>query len=93
MIGLVLGDTHIGNVIIKKLNKLGKKFIIIDISKNRIFKDKKKVFKLSIGQLGKCLEILRNHNCKKVIFAGRVAKPNFRKLKSFRMFFSIILHF
>tara|TARA_A100001011_G_scaffold181787_1_gene190635 strand:- start:172 stop:987 length:816 start_codon:yes stop_codon:yes gene_type:complete len=81
MIGLVLGDTHIGNVIINKLNKLGKKFIIIDISKNKIFKGKKKVFKLSIGQLGKCISILRNHNCKKVIFAGRVAKPNFKKLK------------
>ena len=45
MIGLVLGDTHIGNVIINKLNKLGKKFIIIDISKNKIFKGKKKVLK------------------------------------------------
>ena len=81
MIGLVLGDTHIGDVIIKKLNKLGKKFIIIDISKNKIFKRKKKSFPLSIGQLGKCISILKKHNCKEVIFAGRVAKPNFKKIK------------
>jgi DUF1009 family protein len=51
MIGLVLGDTHIGDVIIKKLDKLGKKFIIIDISKKKIFKKKKNSFPLSIGQL------------------------------------------
>ena len=44
MIGLVLGDTHIGDVIIKKLDKLGKKFIIIDISKKKIFKKKKILF-------------------------------------------------
>ena len=44
MIGLVLGDTHIGAVIIKKLDKLGKKFIIIDISKKKIFKKKKTLF-------------------------------------------------
>ena len=31
MIGLVLGDTHIGNLIIKKLKLLKKNFIIIDI--------------------------------------------------------------
>ena len=36
MIGLVLGDTHIGNLITKKLRLLKKKFIIIDISKKNI---------------------------------------------------------
>ena len=81
MIGLVLGDTHIGKVIINKLNKLGKKFIIIDISKNKIFKSEKKVFPLSIGKLGRCITILKDHNCKEVIFAGRVKRPNFKKIK------------
>ena len=46
MIGLVLGDTHIGDVIINKLDKLSKKFIIIDISKKKIFKKKKKFFSI-----------------------------------------------
>ena len=45
MIGLVLGDTHIGKEIINKLNKLKKKFIIIDISKNNIFRNKKNSFR------------------------------------------------
>jgi DUF1009 family protein len=79
MIGLVLGDTHIGDVIIKKLNKLGKKFIIIDISKNKIFKRKKKSFPLSIGQLGKCISILKKHNCKEVIICWKGRETKFYK--------------
>ena len=65
MIGLVLGDTHIGKVIIKKLKKLKKKYIIIDISKKKIFKKEKNTFNLSIGQLGKCISILSREslNC------------------------------
>ena len=41
MIGLVLGDTHIGNLIIKKLKLLKKKFIIIDISNSKKFRKEK----------------------------------------------------
>tara|TARA_B100000029_G_C17595698_1_gene964047 strand:- start:2397 stop:3209 length:813 start_codon:yes stop_codon:yes gene_type:complete len=81
MIGLVLGDTHIGHLIIKKLKLLKKDFIIIDISKRKIFKIYKNSFCLSIGQLGKCLSILRENSCNKVLFAGRIEKPNFSKIK------------
>ena len=81
MLGLILGDTHIGQVIIKKLIKNNVKFIIIDISKNGLFKSRKNSFRLSIGQLGKCISILKKNKCKDIIFAGRVAKPNFKKLK------------
>ena len=35
MIGLVLGETQLGNLIIKKLKLLKKKFVIIDISKKK----------------------------------------------------------
>ena len=35
MIGLILGDTQLGKVIIKKLKLLKIKFIIIDISKKK----------------------------------------------------------
>ena len=35
MIGLVLGETQFGNLIIKKLKLLKKKFVIIDISKKK----------------------------------------------------------
>ena len=35
MIGLVLGDTQLGSLIVKKLELLKKKFVIIDISKKK----------------------------------------------------------
>ena len=81
MIGLVLGDTQLGNLIIKKLILLKKQHIIIDISKKKIFKRHKNSFSLTIGQLGKAISILKKHNCEKIIFAGRVSRPNFSKTK------------
>ena len=81
MIGLVLGDTQLGNLIIKKLRLLKKKYIVIDISKKKIFKKDKNSFSLSIGQLGKAISIFKKNNCKKIIFAGRVSRPNFLKTK------------
>ena len=81
MIGLVLGETKLGNLIIKKLKFLEKKFIIIDISEKKIFKRNKNSFSLSIGQLGKALSLLKKYKCKKIIFAGRVRTPNFVKTK------------
>ena len=41
MIGLILGDTQLGKVIINKLKLLKIKFLIIDISKKKIFKKNK----------------------------------------------------
>ena len=81
MIGLVLGETQLGSLIIKRLKLLKKKFLIIDITKKKIFKKNKNSFSLSIGQLGKAVSILKNHKCKKVIFAGKVKAPNFSKTK------------
>ena len=81
MIGLVLGETQLGNLIIKKLKLLKKKFVIIDISKKKIFKKNKNFFPLSIGQLGKAISILKKYECKKIIFAGKVTTPNFSKTK------------
>jgi len=81
MIGLVLGETQLGNLIIKKLKLLKKRFLIIDISKKKIFKKNKNFFPLSIGQLGKAILILKKHECKKIIFAGKVTTPNFSKTK------------
>ena len=81
MIGLVLGDTQLGNLIIKKIKLLKKKFLIIDISKKKIFKKNNNSFSLSIGQLGKAISIFKKHGCKNIIFAGKVATPNFSKTK------------
>merc|ERR1711991_342204 len=38
-------------------------------------------YKVSIGQFGKIISILKTNNCKKVLFAGKVNKPKFSKLK------------
>ena len=81
MIGLVLGETQLGHLIIKKLKLLKKKFIILDITKKKIFKKNKNFFTLSIGQLGKAISILKKHGCKKIIFAGKITTPNFSKTK------------
>jgi len=81
MLGLVLGETQFGNLVIKKLELLKIKFVIIDISKKKIFKKNKNFFPLSIGQLGKAISILKKYGCKKIIFAGKVTTPNFSKTK------------
>ena len=81
MIGLVLGESQLGNLIIKKLRLLKKKFIIIDISKKKIFRKNKNSFSLSIGQLGKAISIFKKLGCRNIIFAGKVAIPNFSKTK------------
>ena len=80
MIGLILGDTKLGNLIIKKLSFAKISFIIIDISKKKIYKKNKNSFSLSIGQLGKAISILKKNNCKKIIFAGKYLDQIFLKL-------------
>ena len=81
MIGLVLGNTQLGKLIVKKLRFLKKKYIIIDISDKKIFKNDKNSFSLTIGQLGQAIKILKKNKCKKIIFAGQVKKPKFSKTK------------
>jgi len=55
--------------------------VIIDLSKSKKFNKDKKSNSVSIGQFGKIINILKKNNCKKVLFAGKVNKPNFSKLK------------
>ena len=81
MFGLILGETQLGKLIINKLKFLKKNFIIIDISKKKIFNKYKNSYSLSIGQLGKAISILKKNRCKNIIFAGRVSRPNFSKTK------------
>ena len=69
MIGLILGDTQLGKVILNKLKLLKIRFLIIDISKKKIFKKNKNSHSLSIGQLGKAISILKRNRCKKIILA------------------------
>ena len=80
MIGLIFGETDFPKYIYKKIKKK-EKYTIIDLTNKNFFTKDKNSYKVSIGQFGKIISILKENNCKKVLFAGRVDKPNFSKLK------------
>ena len=80
MIGLIFGETHFPREILKKIKKRKVKYLIIDLTNGK-FKTDKHSYKVSIGQFGKIIKILKNNKCKKVLFAGKVRKPNFSKLR------------
>ena len=81
MIGLIFGDTNFPIEILKKIKKKRLDYLIIDLSKSKKFKKDRNSHSISIGQFGKIIRILKENNCKKVLFAGKVAKPIFSKLK------------
>ena len=81
MIGLIFGETHFPKEILKKIKKRKIKYLIIDLTKSRAFRKDKYSYTASIGQFGKIIKILKENKCKKVLFAGKVKKPNFSKLK------------
>ena len=80
MIGLILGETDFPKYIYKKI-KGKKKYLIIDLTKKKSFKKDKHSYSASIGQFGKIISILKENKCKQVLFAGKVQKPNFAKIK------------
>ena len=81
MIGLIFGESCFPKEILKKIKHKKIKYLIIDLSKSKKFKQDKNSYNISIGQLGKIINILKNNKCKKVLFAGKVKKPAFSKLK------------
>jgi DUF1009 family protein len=81
MIGLIFGDTDFPKEILKTIKKKRINYLIIDLSKNKIFKKDKRAYSVSIGQFGKIINILKEKKCKKVLFAGKVNKPTLSKLK------------
>ena len=80
MIGLIFGENNFPKYILRKIKKK-RKFIIIDLTSKKTFKNIKNSFSVSIGQFGKIISILKKNKCKKVLFAGSVKKPNFSKVK------------
>ena len=81
MIGLIFGETRFPLEILKKIKQRNIKYIIIDLTASKKFRNNRNSFPVSIGQFGKIINILKENNCKKVLFAGKVNKPNFSKLK------------
>ena len=81
MIGLFLGDTDFSEIILKKIKKQKIKYFIIDFSKKNKFKSDKDSFKISIGKFGTIIRLIKQKKCKKVLFAGKITKPNFSTLR------------
>ena len=81
MIGLIFGDTDFPKEILKKIKRKKLKYLIVDLSKNSSFKKDKNSKRVSIGQFGKIINLLKENKCKKILFAGKVKKPKFSKLR------------
>ncbi len=81
MIGLIFGETNFPIQILKRIKTRHLKYLIIDLTKRRKFKKDKNSHTVSIGQFGKIIKILKENKCQQVLFAGKVKKPNFSKLK------------
>ena len=63
MIGLIFGDTDFPKEILKKIKQKNFKYIIIDLSKRRSFKRDKNSKRVSIGQFGKIINLLKEKKC------------------------------
>ena len=81
MLGLIFGETNFPLEILKKVKKKHIKYLIIDLTKKKNFKKDKNSHAVSIGKFGKIIKIFKKNKCKKVLFAGKVKKPNFSKLR------------
>ena len=81
MICLIFGDSDFPNKILRNIVKQKVKYFIIDLSKKNIFKSNKKSNRISIGQFGKMIKLMKLYKCKKVLFAGKINKPKFSSLR------------
>ncbi len=81
MIGLFLGDTEFPEIVLKKIISLKKKYFIIDFSKNNKFKKNINSHRISIGKFGTIIKIIKNYKSNKILFAGKINKPNFSSLR------------
>jgi DUF1009 family protein len=81
MIGLFLGDTDFSEIVLRKIKKKKLKYFIIDFSKKNKFKRDKNSFRISIGQFGTIINLIKQKKSKRVLFAGKITKPNFSSLR------------
>ncbi len=80
MIGLIFGETNFPKYIYNKI-KNKKKFLIIDLTKKKVFRKHKNSYSVTIGEFGKIISIFKKNGCNKVLFAGKVKKPKFSRIR------------
>ena len=81
MIGLIFGETYFPIQILKKIKRRHLKYLIIDLTRGGRFRRNKHSHAVSIGQFGTIIKILKKNKCKKVLFAGKVKRPTYSKLR------------
>ena len=81
MIGLFLGSTDFPKLILDKIKKDQKKYFLIDLTRNNIFKKDKNSYFISIGKFGKILNLIKEKKCSNVLFAGKIDKPKILNIK------------
>ena len=81
MICLILGDTDFPHKVLKNIKRQNVDYFIIDLSKKNVFKKDKNYNRISIGQFGKMIKLMKINKCKKVLFAGKINKPKFSSLR------------
>ena len=81
MFGLFLGDTDFSKIVLNSVKKSKKKYFIIDFSRNNKFAKEKNSYRISIGKFGKIIDLIKEKKSKKVLFAGKIAKPKFSSLR------------
>ena len=65
MIGLFLGETDFPNLILSNIKKNSIEYFIIDLSSKGIFRKNKNSKKISIGQFGKIINLIKKKIVKK----------------------------
>jgi DUF1009 family protein len=81
MLGIIAGETSLPKYLINKLTKKKIKFIILDLTQSNLYKKYINSYSLKITELGRALSILNKNNCKKIIFIGKVKRPEISSLK------------
>ena len=81
MLGLIVGESDLPIFLINKLLKKKLEFLILDLTKSNIYKKYKNSYSLKITELGKAISILKQNNCKNIIFIGKVKRPEISLLK------------
>ena len=79
MIGLIFGETDFPKYIYRKI-KNKKKYIIIDLTNKNFFKKDKNSHKVSIGQFGKIISILKKIIVKKYCLLEKLTNLIFQNL-------------
>ena len=77
MICLIFGDTSFPFEILKKIKIMKKNYFIIDLSRHNIFKKDKNSYKISIGQFGKMINLIKEKIVERYFLQEKLVNLNF----------------